>query len=90
MMKAVCWVMVVAFFAAIGVGCGKSEEAGRPEPPPVSTEPGPGMRENAGEQSPGGGPQQRVPQAPNTDDSPSNLRGYQEPKYQDPLEEDGG
>lgn len=82
--------MAIALFATIGAGCGKSEEAGRPESPPVSAEPGPGMREGGGEQNRGGTPQQPVPRAPNAEDSPSNLRGYEEPKYQDPLEEEGG
>jgi len=82
--------MAIALFATIGAGCGKSEEAGRAESPPVSTEPGPGMRDGGGEQNRGGAPQQPVPRAPNAEEPPSNLRGYEEPKYQDPLREEGG
>jgi len=66
-------------------GCGKREEGGRPDAPPVSTEPGPGMRQHGGDQS--GAQRQSVPQGPNTEESPTNLRGYEEPKYQDPFED---
>lgn len=89
-MKEVSALLLVGVFVVIGAGCAREEGQGRPEPPPVSTEPGPGMRrsENAGQKQ--GATPPPVPRGSSPEESPSNLRGYEEPKYQDPLQEDGG
>jgi predicted small lipoprotein YifL len=71
-------------------GCGKQDDAGPIEAPPVSTEPGPGMRQDQGTNSQSGAQPQPVPRGPNPEDSPSNVRGYDEPKFQDPLDQQGG